>query len=94
MRIIEPKNKIRTNVKLNIYPVPAKSEIFVLLTDAENGKSQTAVLFDISGRVVKKVNLSPGSAFAKVNIEMLSPGMYQLRVIHGNELEIYRFVKE
>ncbi len=79
---------------LNIYPVPAKSEIFVPLTGAGNGKPQTAILFDMTGRVVRTVNLSPGSAFAKVNIEMLTPGMYQLRVIHGNEFEIYRVVKE
>jgi len=64
--------------KINIYPNPASSTLFV---ENLNLKNNSYIITDISGREIKKDNLSD-----EINIEVLQLGMYIISLYNQNEL--------
>lgn len=64
--------------KINIYPNPASSKLFV---ENLNLKNNSYIITDISGREIKKDNLSD-----EINIEVLQLGMYIISLYNQNEL--------
>jgi hypothetical protein len=73
--------------KINIYPNPASSKLFV---ENLNLKNSSYVITDISGREIKKDNLS-----AEINIEYLQKGLYIICLYTNNEQKgRLKFVKQ
>ena len=67
---------------LTVYPVPAKTEVWVQLSEAENASSPE--LFDLSG---KKINASVSrisSSRWKISLKNVSGGVYFVRIKTGS----------
>jgi hypothetical protein len=73
-----------SNNNLNIYPNPASG----LVTVVSKESNATYLLIDVLGRVVKSGNLDQVGS-RTIQIEDLSPGIYQLKVGHSiSKLEV------
>ena len=82
------KNKTGIDTKNIIYPNPAHDE--VNLINRNSGQS-TIQLMDHNGRLLQVVRSS--STNLKLNVSNLSSGMYFIKIITGNKVEIQKFIK-
>lgn len=75
----------------NIYPNPSNNELNIELenTQAENGMAR---IYSINSKLVKQIQIN--NKHTKINIQELPSGIYILKLQHGNEIEILKFVKE
>ena len=82
------KNKTGIDTKNIIYPNPAHDE--VNLINRNSGQS-TIQLMDHNGRLLQVVRSS--STNLKLNVSNLSSGMYFIKIITGNKVELQKFIK-
>jgi hypothetical protein len=86
---------VKTDVRLLVSPNPVKD---VLQVQTANGLVGSGVLTvtDMMGRQQYKrdIMLQPGNNTVPVNISLLGPGVYTVRLINGSESYSKQFVKE
>ena len=70
------------NLKLTIYPNPAKNSITIL-----SDKQQTVSLLNASGQLIKNLQLIKGSQ--TVNIDFCTPGIYFIKANGG----VFKFIR-
>ena len=73
-----------------IYPVPAKTELNVILK--RPSEVYAIQLFDLSGRSVLRVNSNFNSKIA-IDLRSLMPGVYVLTLDTSKGVERFRFIK-
>jgi hypothetical protein len=82
--------KEETELKGNIYPVPAKDLITVQLeTPVKNG---VLAIYDLSGRVVYNLTVGDGQLFS-IPVQTLSQGSYLLELRFDQKILRKKFVK-
>lgn len=74
--------------EINIYPNPAKGEIFINNLEGYNNLSSVK-LFNVTGQEVLNVSLNDNTNRQKINIDHLSPGIYFLQVIADSKSSIF-----
>ncbi len=80
-------------VEIEIFPNPVGEVLHFSLNRDEDLK--TAVIIDISGRVVKTLDLTEGNDMIRsYNISGLQAGSYILKIENGNTAKEIRFVKK
>ena len=67
-----------TAADLGLYPNPARDHLTVILPPRLGARTQ--VLYDASGRAVRRGTLPPGQARATLDVSGLAPGLYVLRL--------------
>jgi hypothetical protein len=77
---------------LEIYPNPAKEELWIKLSDNSIALNQYRIL-DSTGKLVQQGSLNFTDKILNVNIYNLSSGNYQLQLIGDSQLENLRFIK-
>lgn len=77
------------NGEIILYPNPATSEITVKL-EAQSDKIE---LLDMSGRVIQKAKVGPGTATHTFNTVGLPPGTYFVRLYDAKGFTVLKFVK-
>lgn len=79
---------------LNIFPVPASSEISVNFEMIEAGEV-TINIFDMAGKLVNQINKSATSGLnnTKISINTLPNGIYQLQVATDGQKVSSKFIK-
>ncbi|MBP9186840.1 MAG: T9SS type A sorting domain-containing protein [Bacteroidia bacterium] len=77
---------------LTVYPNPATNNITVLF-NATNNMSTISIL-DISGRVVKSININQTTDFNthQINLNDVQKGIYFLQVLNGNSSSIQKII--
>ncbi|MGB5417450.1 T9SS type A sorting domain-containing protein, partial [Algibacter sp.] len=78
-----------TNETLNIYPNPTKNIVNIKLIEYNKAD---AFLYDLSGRLVLKQNLS--NPISSIHLESLNSGMYVLEIKTENKLFTKRIIKQ
>jgi hypothetical protein len=80
---------------VSIYPNPANTNINVELTYANSSNTYVNVT-DITGKVVKEINLGTvsGTETISISLENLTNGVYFVEVINSNSKEVKKFVKK
>ncbi len=81
-------SKDRVNVE--IVPNPASESINIIITDA--GKPQNVVIYNFTGRVMKKLILDNPGPVAMVDISGFKPGIYFCQVGSDNGTSTAKFV--
>jgi hypothetical protein len=80
--------KSRVN-KINIYPNPMDS---YLLMEFQDYKNISYSLSTVIGDIIEKGSIHSNSQ--RLNVEKLSPGIYLLNIKKGNELSVFKIVKQ
>lgn len=75
--------------ELSIYPNPAETTFQISGLEKLAGIKALQV-FDLHGKQIS----SPSIASSSIDVSVLESGIYQLKVIHENGVEMIRFVKE
>lgn len=85
----------KKEMEIFVSPNPAKDILQVQTGNNITGNS-SLMIADASGRVLykKEMVLQQGSNTVPVNISMLSPGMYVVRLVNGSDRYIKQFIKE
>ena len=75
---------------LSIYPNPATDRLWLQTLDESPISTE---LVDIQGRILKKGTLGAGTGERCIDISELSPGLYLLKALQGEEVSSIRFIK-
>jgi hypothetical protein len=74
---------------MSIYPNPSSDILYI---NTQNGaKFDGAVLFDISGRVVRKYN---GATSGSISVSGFEKGIYLLQVFSGKNTQTQKIIIE
>jgi hypothetical protein len=76
-----------TEVRVEVYPVPAHDWLYVSFTH-ENGQKQLTT-FDLTGRVIATEEATGKEA--RLEVVNYAQGLYYLRVVEGNKTSVIRF---
>lgn len=78
------------DLSLQLFPNPAKNDINVSISgDLELG---TLEIHDVNGRMLRSARFQGNRM--NVSLEGLAPGLYNMRLLHGQEMLIRQFVVE
>jgi hypothetical protein len=70
------------NESIKVFPNPAKDVIFVSL---QSSRSNTTIqILEVSGQVIKEINIDPFKVSAEIHIADLASGTYLMQVNQGN----------
>ncbi len=85
----------KRDIELFVSPNPAK-DILQVQTGNNISGNASLLIIDVSGRILykKEVILQQGSNTVPVNISLLNPGMYIVRLVNDGNSYIKQFVKE
>lgn len=80
---------------VSVYPNPANSKINVELTYS-NSENTVINVMDITGKVVKTINLGTvsGTEIISISLEELTNGVYFVEVVSSTSKEVKKFVKK
>lgn len=80
---------------VSVFPSPATSTINMQYQDGNNGQA-TAMIYDISGKIVAKINFMKESTVYQrsINIANLKAGVYHMAVISKDKRIVTNFVKQ
>lgn len=82
-----------TNNDFQIYPVPAKNEVFVSLSNNNNVLNARYDLIDISGQMIKN-NVQIKNQIEEIDLTGLKPGLYLVRLKVNDLYTIKKFIKD
>lgn len=77
---------------IGLFPNPVENELNLSFVE-DSRKPYQIIISDMSGRVWLKSSLTSTSTVAKINVEDLAPGVYQVFVQQGKEKFRNKFVK-
>ncbi len=72
------------NLRLNIYPNPAKN--YVVVDHPAGVNTPQLMLVDMAGRTIKTIKVNKEAVQTKLNIKTVMPGTYKLIWIDGNNI--------
>lgn len=80
------------NFDIQVYPNPVSEEVNIKITNPTNADNASLIITDISGRLIKSVNVKEGV----VSLDMTSQaaGIYIVKYNNGAESKYIRFVKQ
>lgn len=81
-------NAVENTNDINIYPNPAKDVLYV----QNNGAPFLMLITDISGKTVLATEIHQGTN--NININSLNHGMYIIRYVQGEEVQIKKLLKD
>jgi poly(3-hydroxybutyrate) depolymerase len=81
--------------QVKVYPSPATDVINLQYQDGNIGRA-TAIIYDISGKIVSQMNFTKEQAVYQrsMDISKLQPGVYHMAVISKNKRTLVNFVKQ
>lgn len=84
-----------SDVSFNVYPVPARENIFIRLKTLDNYLPEIQ-LTDISGKIIRRVS-DAGSASAAehtfdISTSGIDSGIYFVRIIHGSTVSVKKVI--
>lgn len=82
-------NQAVTASNINIYPNPTKGALVIELNNATNNNIQ---VLDVTGRLILEKNATADRT--ELNISDLSNGIYYVRILSGNTVEVRKIIKE
>jgi hypothetical protein len=90
-KIVSVKNNIVESFDATVYPNPANSELFIDLSDLQEGTIGLR-LVSLSGQIVfqEERRVSSGSHVIQLNIEDQKPGNYFIEIRNGNRVTTKR----
>ena len=85
------KQVAANTTQLSIYPNPAFNQLNITYNISQQS---TLELFDVLGREIMRLTLYPYFKSRIIDVTDLTAGIYELRLITGNEETVKKFVKE
>ncbi len=82
-------NQAVTTGNINVYPNPTKGDLVIELTNKTNSTIQ---VLDVTGRMIVEKNTS--NERTELNISGLSNGIYYVRILSNNTVEVRKIIKE
>ncbi|TAL49465.1 MAG: T9SS type A sorting domain-containing protein [Chitinophagaceae bacterium] len=84
-------------VQLQVYPNPSNG-IFNLIYQLNQGETMTVKVYDINGKLIKRL-LPSGNGFVQKTIidlhsSVFAPGIYLLKVERGEKLQQFKLIKQ
>lgn len=91
--LTDVKEHKQSNITLTVYPNPAQSEVYIVVSVKNKTKSQLIEVFDSNGRVV--YHSKDVADNHKIDVSNLSSGFYQIRLlVNDKEQAVESFVIE
>jgi hypothetical protein len=81
-----------TPVKVKIYPNPASSTVTIQF-EAATDKEILLYLLDTQGKLIKTDRIEESTLEKNIDLEDLPSGVYYLRMLKGNLVNVYKVVK-
>lgn len=76
-----------------IYPNPVRSALYIKINDTDAG-ILTWQVYEPGGRLMDSDFVQSTAGEAAIDVSGLGPGLYVLRIIYGNEVTLFRFIRE
>lgn len=76
-------NEVTLNTSMNLYPNPSGGLFFVEL---ENQKAYQILIYDLTGKLVRKIKFDASSDKTQVNFNGYPTGIYIVNVLNGNQI--------
>jgi hypothetical protein len=78
-----------------IFPNPTSSNSTLVLSATKSAPA-TLSIYDAQGRLIQERNLQLSSGMQNINLDVtqLVPGIYQIRIAQGNEIQTTRLIKQ
>ncbi len=86
------EENIEVPVSVTVYPNPAGESVNIRFESLVDRLIQVQIL-DAQGRIVKTDRIEMSVIQKTINIQDLPPGVYFLRLIKGNLVNVYKLVK-
>jgi subtilisin-like proprotein convertase family protein len=80
------------NNAISMYPNPAQDR--VTISNSSNIQLETAVIFDLNGKMINQIDLSTMQGEQVINISDLASGVYMIQLTSDTSSTIKRLVKE
>jgi hypothetical protein len=78
---------------LTVFPNPVKGELFIKLPENKGGELFVSI-FNAIGKKMYETSVEYSEAYVKINVEVLSPGYYLMRIDDGNNIICKSFLKQ
>ncbi|MBN1597215.1 MAG: T9SS type A sorting domain-containing protein [Bacteroidales bacterium] len=75
-----------------VYPNPTSGPLFIQLSDSR-GENITVILYDITGAQLDKQSFTSTSEVIGYNLSERQNGVYFIKIINGNEREVFHVIK-
>lgn len=93
-RVIRIGKQVENTITILTYPNPVSNELKVTVPNNWQGKKVTYILFNANGQVAKKAENSNSGQTEMVNVSTLSPGLYIMKAICGDQVAQQKIVKQ
>ncbi len=78
--------------EMEIYPIPAQTNLNVLLGDDYINKKISVILYNAQGQKIMVTNIAKASSREVLNVEQLASGVYHLKVMSNDQVVAERKV--
>jgi len=94
VRIVRIGKSAENTISILTYPNPARNEIQVTIPNEWQNKTALYEVFNTHGQLVMRRATSQASQTQQLNISMLAPGLYYIKVICDNQTALQKIVKQ
>ena len=88
----EPVEKVTGNESFSIYPNPAGDELNLEIDQAMASNAEVEIL-DLTGKLITRKVLTPGSLTTTIDLSGLAKGVYLLKASSDNRISVEKFIK-
>lgn len=82
------------NLKLFVFPNPAKNHFYLQLNEQVNSVSVEVTIVDLRGKEIIKIEKNNTGKSIKLDISQLKGGLYFVKVTYGNETSVRKLIVE
>ncbi len=86
------KLNFSNDVSLKLSPNPARNTLQIYTNGLQQNKRSTITVVSASGVVIKTINTT-SNKIMQIDVSVLKPGVYFLKVLSGDKVSYTQFVK-
>ncbi len=88
-------NTLTASAGYEVYPNPTSDNVYIKFNNSDIGNSALISLTDVTGRVISETTTKVGNELiVPINVTAMPAGMYFVKIVSGNTIQISKFVKE
>jgi hypothetical protein len=88
-------NTLTASAGYEVYPNPTSDNVYIKFNSGDIGNSALISITDVTGRVISETTTKVGNELiVPMNVTAMPAGMYFVKIVSGNTIQISKFVKE
>ena len=88
-------NDLEFDFDINVFPNPSSGLFFVEVSDLNSQEEISLEVVDLTGKVISSSRLSGSSNFVeKINLDKNASGVYLLKIVMSDQVQLIRLINE